>query len=456
MTSLLRKFCFKNESKTKKLNERVYDKAGYDYTLGPAMHVLKLSGIRMTHKISEKTTKLWNIYYWSQLINLSILVPSETASMWITVSQAETFIDAIQVFGMMPCFGCLILSIIKSYKMVHHRPMLENLVNELRDMWPEGELSEEEHVLIKKSFRQLRFISKGYYYVNNALLISYMTPTIYFTILRNCGYDYPIGNMVFMYWLPFDVFRPIRFEILLVAQTWHAIIVIWLNVAFDISFCLFLCHITTQFDLLARRVQHLFYVKVDQQLVSSYPMAAVSDELIRLEGERVESYGDSYWEERQHKEIVAIVQRHHALIRLRGDVEDLCSFALLINFINSSIIICFCGFCCVLFEKWNEMAYKSFLTTSLSQTFLLCWYGQKLIDASQRLSDALYNCGWYNTGSKKARSAVLIMMHRAQKGIYVTTYGFSIISLASYSTIIKSAWSYFTLLLNFFKDKSID
>ncbi|XP_047035982.1 odorant receptor 85b-like isoform X3 [Helicoverpa zea] len=166
--------------------------------------------------------------------------------------------------------------------------------------------------------------------------------------------------------------------------------------------------------------------------------------------EMINIFDDNDWEVKHQRELSDIIVRHRALIRLSGDVENMFSFALLVNFFNSSIIICFCGFCCVIVEKWNEFVYKSFLTTALSQTWPLCWYGQRLLESSEGLSDALYESGWYRA-SKSVKSSILIMLHRAQKDVHVTTYGFSIISLASYTTIIKTSWSYFTLLLNIYK-----
>nr|AXY83385.1 putative odorant receptor 7 [Conopomorpha sinensis] len=66
------------------------------------------------------------------------------------------------------------------------------------------------------------------------------------------------------------------------------------------------------------------------------------------------------------------------------------------------------------------------------------------------IADSLYRSGWYQA-SRRLKSALLIMLHRAQKEVHVTTYGFSIVSLQSYTTIIKTSWSYFTLLLNVYK-----
>ncbi|XP_028157083.1 odorant receptor 67c-like [Ostrinia furnacalis] len=254
----------------------------------------------------------------------------------------------------------------------------------------------------------------------------------------------------FFYWFPFDPFARIYYEVILAFQTWHGLITIWFMLCGDLLFCIFLSHITTQFDLLSVRIKKLIYVPVDGQLVKEYPLAEYTEEHLLTNKAAIDMYNDADWERTHRKLLANIIRRHHALIRLAGDVENLFSFALLVNFFNSSIIICFCGFCCVIVEKWNEMVYKSFLTTALSQTWLLCWYGQRLLESSEGVSDALYNSGWYKA-TKKIKSSILIMIHRSQKEVHVTTYGFSVISLASYTTIIKTAWSYFTLLLNIYK-----
>jgi hypothetical protein len=40
----------------------------------------------------------------------------------------------------------------------------------------------------------------------------------------------------------------------------------------DLLFCIFVSHITTQFDLLSVRIRKLIYVPIDQQLIRGYPL----------------------------------------------------------------------------------------------------------------------------------------------------------------------------------------
>ncbi|XP_075983347.1 odorant receptor 4-like [Anticarsia gemmatalis] len=447
MTSFLKKRFF-NQKSNSRMHEKVYSKEDYEDTFVISKRILSLVGLRMSHNISEARTKYWSMFYWFEIMNVMIGGPSELVCMIMTAVNAKTFRDAIELFRMMPCFGCSVLSLFKSMKIKCNRGVFENLYNELRDMWPQGEISDDEHRIMSAALKEFNFIVKGYYWCNNVLLVTFLSPPYFIYLYRYLGFDASF-YLPFEFWLPFDPLQPYIYEFILVLQTWDATVVIHFNIAWDILFCTYLAHITVQIDLLARRVRRLIYVPVDHQLIDSYPLAATSREFDQNEKEVLNSYNDRDWELRHQRELIDIVKRHHALIRLAGDVESMFSFALLINFMNSSIIICFCGFCCVLIEKWNEVAYKFFLMTALSQTWLLCWYGQKLLDSSNNFAEALYQSGWYN-GSKRIKSAVLIMLQRAQTSIHVTTYGFSTISLASYSTIIKTAWSYFTLLLNFY------
>ncbi|XP_028031825.1 odorant receptor 4-like [Bombyx mandarina] len=367
----------------------------------------------------------------------------------VQTASGGSFQDAVEIFRMMPCVGYLLLAMAKSYKIVYYRPIYENLIYELRDMWPKGCVADEEHAIICTALKQLNYVVQGYYWCNNALLVIFLSPPFVEIIKQVAGWDVPL-ILPFFYWFPFDPFQRIYYETILIFQTWHGLITIWFMLCGDLLFCIFLSHISTQFDLLAVRIKRMVYVPVDKQLIEEYPLGEYSRNFLVKEKSAIDSYTEKQWEERFQNEVTEIVLRHRALIRLSGDVEELFSFALLVNFFNSSIIICFCGFCCVIVEKWNEMIYKSFLTTALSQTWLLCWYGQRLLESSEGVSDALYNSGWYNV-SKKIKGSILIMLHRAQKEVHVTTYGFSVISLSSYTTIIKTSWSYFTLLLNIYK-----
>nr|AII01062.1 odorant receptor [Dendrolimus houi] len=331
---------------------------------------------------------------------------------------------------------------LKSYKMVRCRNIFENLIYEMRDMWNTDSIDHEERQLIGSALRYLHFMVKGFYFCNNLLLVTFMYAPFWEMVKRYAGHENE-KYLHFFYWLPFDPLQSGYYEVVLAVQTWQSLVTIWANMSGDLLFVIFLSHITLQFDLLSVRIKKLIYVPHDDQLLKTYPLGQDSATYLEKHRLAIETFTEKDWEDYYAKEIAEIVLRHRALIRLSGDVENMYKFALLVNFINSSIVLCFCGFCSIVVEKWNEFGYKSFLVTALSQMWIMCWYGQQLADSTERVSRAVYNSGWYKA-PKKIKRSLLIMLFRSQKTLYVSTCGFSNITMASYSKVrIKSFKSFF-------------
>ncbi|KOB73069.1 Odorant receptor [Operophtera brumata] len=89
----------------------------------------------------------------------------------------------------------------------------------------------------------------------------------------------------------------------------------------------------------------------------------------------------------------------------------------------------------------------------LFEEFPLAAYSKEHFQTQKRIIESYGERDWERRHLKELSE--IVVRHRAlirsQKEVHVTTYGFSVISLASYTTIIKTAWSYFTLLLNIYK-----
>ncbi|XP_031764067.1 odorant receptor 67c isoform X2 [Galleria mellonella] len=449
MASFKKKLLKKNESVgTETTEERIYSLNDYDETFVKIKKVLWILGLRLTRNDSDRVKFWFQVFYWFEFANLLGAVILEIIELIRTVT-GGSFEDIIASLGMIPCMGYLISAILKSYKICYYESMYENLINELRNMWPQGKVTEDEHVIISKALKQLNFVTTGFYWCNYALIIGCMLPCYTAIIQIAFGQDVP-KILAYLYWLPFDPLQPYVFEVLIIIQSWHTILSIMGIVSGDLLFFIFVSHITTQFDLMSLRIEKLIFVPTDQQLINIYPLAIHNKHKRNDQVASTEMQNEEIREDVHQKELLDIILRHRTLIRLCADVESLFSFSLLINFINSSVIICFLSFVIVVVEKWYEFMYKTAMVTILSQTWLICWFGQKLLDSSKRLSQALYNCGWY-TSSQKIKKNIQIMLFRTGKAVGVTTYGFTIICLASYTTIIKTSWSYFTLIYNSYK-----
>nr|XP_032523650.1 odorant receptor 4-like [Danaus plexippus plexippus] len=346
---------------------------------------------------------------------------------------------------MMPCVGYLFVAIAKFYKIERYKPVFINLISELREMWPEDNVTDEEQVIISSALNRLRLVTKTYFYCNLILAFIFTLPANINLIKSLFGIEVP-RILPFVYWMPFDPSKKVVFEVVLIVQNIHCFLSAAYMLAGDLLFFVFLSHITTQFSLLAVRIQKMFYVPIDGQLPESYPLGYYNKENSLNNPNQDTANNRCKVEEEELKNIVI---RHKALIRLSNDVENMYSFSLLVNFLNSSIIICFCLFCCAFVEKWNEFNYKIFFITAISQIWILCWYGQHLVDTSTGVGEALYNSAWY-VSSNSIKKSILIMIHRSQRRVHITTFGFSTVSMECYATILKTSWSYFTLLINLY------
>ncbi|CAH0721166.1 unnamed protein product, partial [Brenthis ino] len=319
-------------------HEKVYEGNvnDYDATYALPKKILKTVGFRILINDTNIASICWNLYFWFNLINVLLATILESINMFLMAS-VGTFLD---LFTMMPCVGYLLVATAKAYKIKRYRSVYENLVYELRDMWPSGRITEEEHKIINEALIRLRFVVKAYFSCNMTLGSIFTVPPFISYIRNKAGFGDEI-MLPFFYWLPYDPCIGNRFEITMFLQTCHCFLAAGFMLSGDLLFCTFLSHITTQFALLAVRINKLIYVPIDDQLIESYPLGMYSK--LHL------TYGQMNDEEKGKKlnaELISIILRHRALIRLSSDVENMYSFSLLVNFLNSSIIICFCLFCC--------------------------------------------------------------------------------------------------------------
>uniref|UniRef100_A0A1B0GIF9 Uncharacterized protein n=2 Tax=Lutzomyia longipalpis TaxID=7200 RepID=A0A1B0GIF9_LUTLO len=147
------------------------------------------------------------------------------------------------------------------------------------------------------------------------------------------------------------------------------------------------------------------------------------------------------------------IERHIILIDLCAEMESIYNFSILCNFVLSSLMICLVGFQAtnpdVHFDIWFK--YIVFLICALWQVFCLCYYGNVLQESSQSISSGAFSSQWYREDAKYQK-CILLMIMRAQKPLSLTAGKFSVVSLRSFTAILSTAFSYFTLLRSVYYD----
>ncbi|XP_052758285.1 putative odorant receptor 92a [Galleria mellonella] len=146
---------------------------------------------------------------------------------------------------------------------------------------------------------------------------------------------------------------------------------------------------------------------------------------------------------RQFREII---QRHKILIDCVNLLEIIYTKSTLFNVATSSLIICVTGFNITTIDNIIVMMpFISFLLMALLQIVVLCYYGDKIMEYSLEVSNAVYRSQWYMADAAVMKDLLFLSL-RTQRACKLTAYEFTDINLNTYARIIGRAWSYFALL----------
>ncbi|XP_037726966.1 odorant receptor 13a isoform X1 [Drosophila subpulchrella] len=170
-------------------------------------------------------------------------------------------------------------------------------------------------------------------------------------------------------------------------------------------------------------------------------------------------------EEVQLERIKRIVQKHNNIIRFAKRLEDFFNPILLVNLMISSVLICMVGFQIITGNNMFIGDYVKFIiyiSSALSQLYVLCENGDALIKQSTLTAQVLYECQWegsdrieyhsYKPSSKRVRNHLSFMILCSQQPVRITAFKFSTLSLQSFTAILSTSLSYFTLLRSVYFD----
>ncbi|KAI8130121.1 Odorant receptor 13a [Lucilia cuprina] len=186
------------------------------------------------------------------------------------------------------------------------------------------------------------------------------------------------------------------------------------------------------------------------------------------------------------KRLHELSARHNDLISFSVRLNESISFPLLVNVVNSTFLICFCGFQFLLSgttSLGDFMLFSSFFFSVTLQLYVICYSGTILIKYSTNTAFYLYLCNWeggqlskdsplllkpedmdaaslsaklplwkhikYYPAGKDFCNKLRFMIMRSQRPVQMDAMKFTILSLESFSKILSSSMSYFALLKTF-------
>ncbi|XP_015517776.2 uncharacterized protein LOC107222784 [Neodiprion lecontei] len=149
------------------------------------------------------------------------------------------------------------------------------------------------------------------------------------------------------------------------------------------------------------------------------------------------------------RRIRKIMMRHVRLMWMAKEMDTSFSFVFLTQVLCSSIMIAIAGFNVIMNSESNQKTalatFVFFEASVLVDLYGYCFVGEFLIIESERVSGAVYHCGWYELPPSQARDLILVMA-RAQKPLHLTVGKFFVFSSANFAEIVKTSMAYLSLL----------
>ncbi|XP_013175755.1 PREDICTED: odorant receptor 46a, isoform A-like [Papilio xuthus] len=163
--------------------------------------------------------------------------------------------------------------------------------------------------------------------------------------------------------------------------------------------------------------------------------------------------GERNFDREQYEKNVIInfnqaIVHHDELCKFCSLIQDTFNITLLLQFGMASSIICVCLF---RFTLPAAKEYYIFLATYMFimviQIMVPCWFGTRIMEKSCLLSRAVYSCNW-TSRSRRFKSSLRLFVERTNRPISITGGKMFTLSLVTFSSIMNSAYSFFTLLRN--------
>ncbi|XP_016959768.3 odorant receptor 85f [Drosophila biarmipes] len=141
-----------------------------------------------------------------------------------------------------------------------------------------------------------------------------------------------------------------------------------------------------------------------------------------------------------------IVDKQVYLASMQNDLNDIFGGSLLLSLLTTASVLCTVAVYTLLQGVSLEgCTYVIFIGTSAMQVYLVCYYGQQVLDLSAQVAHAVYNHDFHNA-SIAYKKYLLIIIIRAQQPVELSAMGYLPISLDTFKQLMSVTYRVITML----------
>ncbi|XP_039302270.1 odorant receptor 4-like [Solenopsis invicta] len=156
--------------------------------------------------------------------------------------------------------------------------------------------------------------------------------------------------------------------------------------------------------------------------------------------------------ENYHRHISSIVSRHQDLIRLAEILENNFNMICLQQTLGTVFLLCLTLYHMIAKSDFGEntsvVLFAMYTSCVISTILVYCYAGECLITESAKLRETFYNTNWYNNSPSQTKLIGLCMV-RSEKPLILTAGKFLVLSLNTFTGIVKTSMAYLSMLRNF-------
>ncbi|XP_060653311.1 odorant receptor 49a-like [Drosophila nasuta] len=332
--------------------------------------------------------------------------------------------DPVTIVRYAEIFFLSVNSEIKIVTFIYYRNRIRELCNELGRVFP-SENSERQYYNVN-SFYWPRVIRYGVYYFCFVVLLVVFAPLVQST----CIYLYQrftIGSeakfpylRAYPMQLSFDAKTPLRYLFAEILEFTSSHFYMTFNIGTDIWMMCLSGQICMHFAHLGRVLAN---------------------------------YSPSYERSSEDCEfLVRVVRKHRQVLSFHKELNDMVGMLLAYNlFTTASTLCCVAFYTIVRGLNLEGVSFLSYFFSCAAQFYMVCYYGQKLIDLSEALPKAAYSQTWYN-GSLTYRKLLLIIMLNTGAPVVLSAKGIIIISLDTFKNMMNITYKFFAIVRRLLDD----
>lgn len=176
----------------------------------------------------------------------------------------------------------------------------------------------------------------------------------------------------------------------------------------------------------------LILIAIDSLMFVLITLVSMGFDMLRIDFTELANTEASKIEQRTGE----LIQRHNDLIDCSRKIEKIFSPSFLFNFVQSSFVICLTAFQYTTSTEATQFLFSgTYCVAILNQIWLLCYFGQKVIDSSDFVANGAYTSGWEQIESIEVRKAIMLAIQRSQSPTKLTAMNFADISLKSFTSV---------------------